>query len=77
MLPDLRTPCLVMVRREDVWLRVENSRYLAAHIRDARLVELPGVDHDPWVGDIEPVLAAIREFLRAIAAQPGLVARKT
>ena len=77
MLPDLRTPCLVMVRREDVWLRAENSRYLAAHIRDARLVELPGVDHDPWVGDIEPVLAAIREFLRAIAAQPGLVARKT
>jgi pimeloyl-ACP methyl ester carboxylesterase len=68
-----------MARTDDVWLRVDNSRYLAAHIPGARLVELPGVDHDPWVGDVEPVLAAVREFLPAVAApaQPGVVARNT
>jgi pimeloyl-ACP methyl ester carboxylesterase len=76
LLPGLRTPTLVMVRTDDVWLRAENSRYLAAHIPGARLVELPGVDHDPWVGDIEPVLVAVREFLSA-TAQVGLVARNT
>lgn len=76
LLPGLRAQCLVMVRTEDVWLRAENSRYLAAHIPGARLVELPGVDHDPWVGDIDPVLAALRDFLPA-AVQPGLVARNT
>lgn len=76
LLPGLCTPTLVMVRTEDVWLRAENSRYLAAHIPGARLVELPGVDHDPWVGDIEPVLVAVREFLSA-TAQAGLVARNT
>jgi pimeloyl-ACP methyl ester carboxylesterase/DNA-binding SARP family transcriptional activator len=78
LLPNVRAPCLVMVRTEDVWLNAENSRYLAARIPGARLVELTGVDHDPWVGDIEPVLAALREFLPAARlAQPGLVARKT
>jgi DNA-binding SARP family transcriptional activator/pimeloyl-ACP methyl ester carboxylesterase len=87
LLPGLRTPCLVMARTEDVWLRPENSRYLAARIPGARLVELPGVDHDPWVGDIEPVLAAVREFLpvtaqhqtlrSASSAQRGLLARNT
>ncbi len=83
-------PTLVMVRTEDVWLPAENSRYLATHIPGARLVELPGVDHDPWVGDIGPVLAAVREFLPVTAssaqrqmvrsessAQRGLVARNT
>ena len=78
LLPGCRTPCLVMARTEDVWLRPENSRYLAAHIPGARLVELPGVDHDPWVGDIEPVLAAIRRVpAQRSTAQPGLVARNT
>jgi pimeloyl-ACP methyl ester carboxylesterase/DNA-binding SARP family transcriptional activator len=85
VLPTLHTPCLVMARTEDVWLRPENSRYLAARIPGARLVELPGADHDPWVGDIEPVLVAVRQFLDVVArrqidrsarsAQRGLVAR--
>lgn len=44
----------------------ENSRYLAEHIPRARLLELPGVDHDPWVGDSEPLLQAVREFLHIL-----------
>ena len=60
LLPDVRVPTLVMMRTDDVWLDVENGRYLAAHIPGARLIELPGVDHDPWMGDIEPVLSAVR-----------------
>jgi len=56
----VRVPTLVMMRTDDVWLDVENGRYLAAHIPGARLIELPGVDHDPWMGDIEPVLSAVR-----------------
>jgi pimeloyl-ACP methyl ester carboxylesterase len=51
---------------------------LAGHIPGARLLELPGVDHDPWVGNSEQVLNAVEGVLaerRAEAGQAGLVAR--
>jgi pimeloyl-ACP methyl ester carboxylesterase/DNA-binding SARP family transcriptional activator len=70
LLPGLRVPCLVLVREHDVWLHPGNSRYLAAHIPGARLLELPGVDHDPWVGDTDAVLAAIGRFLRRAVQRP-------
>jgi pimeloyl-ACP methyl ester carboxylesterase len=78
LLPGIRTPCLVVVRTADVWLPADNSRYLAEHLAGARLQELPGVDHDPWVGDTEPLLSAVQAFLdqvRAAAGQAGLVAQ--
>jgi pimeloyl-ACP methyl ester carboxylesterase len=63
----IQAPCLVICTRDDVWLSPENSRYLAAHIAGARLLELPGVDHDPWVGDSEPILDAVQDFVAAVA----------
>ena len=66
-LPAVRAPTLVICRTDDVWLDPENSRYLAARIPGARLVELPGVDHDPWVGDTEPVLEALAEHVRGFS----------
>jgi DNA-binding SARP family transcriptional activator/pimeloyl-ACP methyl ester carboxylesterase len=68
LLAGIRAPTLVICRTEDAWLSPENSRYLAAHIPGARLLELPGVDHDPWVGDTEPVLEAIESFAGVPAA---------
>jgi hypothetical protein len=64
----------VVVRTEDVWLSADNSRYLAEHIPAAELLELPGVDHDPWVGDTEPVLQAVEMFLATI--QPTAAAMR-
>jgi pimeloyl-ACP methyl ester carboxylesterase len=75
LLPDVRVPTLVMMRPADAWLDVENGRYLGAR-PGARLVELPGVDHDPWAGDVQPVLAAVRGVLRA-AAQVATSAQNT
>lgn len=63
LLPTIDCPCLVITRTEDAWLSPENSRYLAEHIPGAQLLELPGRDHDPWVGDTEPVLAAVEAFI--------------
>jgi pimeloyl-ACP methyl ester carboxylesterase len=68
LLGRVQTPCLVVVRTEDVWLSADNSRYLAEQIPGAQLLELPGVDHAPWVGDTEPVLQDTEPVLQAVEA---------
>jgi pimeloyl-ACP methyl ester carboxylesterase len=70
-LAEIRAPCLVICRTEDGWLSPEHSRYLAGRIRGARLVELPGVDHDPWVGDSQEVLELVERFLGELAPARG------
>src|SRR6266571_2313303 len=44
VLPTIRVPTLVLQRRDDIFRDPGNARYIAAHIPDAKLVELPGVD---------------------------------
>ena len=61
--PAVRVPTLVLHRAGDVLIPVSHSRWIAEHIPDARLVELAGHDHLPFVGDAEGVLAQIEEFL--------------
>jgi pimeloyl-ACP methyl ester carboxylesterase len=68
----IQAPCLVICRTDDVWLSPDNSRYLAREIAGARLVELPGTDHDPWVGDSDTVLREIEAFIGALAPAPAV-----
>jgi DNA-binding SARP family transcriptional activator/pimeloyl-ACP methyl ester carboxylesterase len=63
----IHAPTLVICRTDDAWLSPGNSRYLADRIEGARLVELPGVDHDPWVGDTEQVLELVAGFVGELA----------
>jgi pimeloyl-ACP methyl ester carboxylesterase/DNA-binding CsgD family transcriptional regulator len=56
-------PTLVLHRSKEKWFDIGNGRYLADHIPGAKLIELPGVDHVPWVGDAEAVLIEIEKFL--------------
>jgi class 3 adenylate cyclase len=58
----VRVPTLVLHRKHDA-IPVELGRELAARIQGARLVELDGVDHLPWVGDVNSVTGEIEEFL--------------
>jgi pimeloyl-ACP methyl ester carboxylesterase/class 3 adenylate cyclase len=62
VLPTIGVPTLVLHRTGEA-IKVENGRYLAQHIRSAKYVELPGVDHSPWVGDSNAILGEIEEFL--------------
>ncbi|HET7119908.1 MAG TPA: adenylate/guanylate cyclase domain-containing protein [Solirubrobacterales bacterium] len=70
--PLIQAPTLVMHRRHDRAVNVRASRWLAARIEGSRFVEFEGGDHFPWVGDAEPPLAAIEEFLTGVppAASP-------
>ena len=70
VLPTIRVPTLVLHRRSDQTVRVEDGRYLASKIRAARFVELAGADHDEWVGDTESVLAEVEEFVTGVRPTP-------
>lgn len=63
LLPTIRIPTLVLHRTEDPIESIESGRYLADHIPDAKLVELPGRDTLPWVGASADVLDAIERFV--------------
>jgi pimeloyl-ACP methyl ester carboxylesterase/class 3 adenylate cyclase len=63
VLPAVRVPTLILHRTGDRVTRVEQARYLAEHVPGARLVELPGIDHIPWVGDADVLVDEIEEFL--------------
>jgi DNA-binding CsgD family transcriptional regulator len=66
-LSDVGVPTLVVHRRGDRAIPIEQGRALAAQIPDARFVALPGRDHFPWVGDVDGVLRAVLPFLGAAA----------
>jgi serine/threonine protein kinase len=63
VLPTVRVPTLVVHRTGDRCLVVEEGRYLAEHIPGARFVELPGIDHLPFVGAQDEILDTIEAFL--------------
>lgn len=70
VLPTIRVPTLILHRSGDRCLRVEEGRYVASRIPGARLVELPGEDHLPFVGDQDAIVHAIEAFLTGF--HPGL-----
>jgi class 3 adenylate cyclase len=63
LLGSVRVPTLVLHRTADQWADVHASRYMAERIPGARLEELPGDDHFPFLGDQDAVVALTQEFL--------------
>jgi class 3 adenylate cyclase len=63
VLPSINVPTLVLHRVDEQVAPVEAARYIAGKIPGARLIELPGNDHVPWVGDRQRLLHEIEEFL--------------
>jgi DNA-binding CsgD family transcriptional regulator len=70
LLAKVHIPTLVIHRTQEQWVDVGNSRYLAAHIPGAQLVEASGVDHRPWLGDADEILDAIETFITGTSARP-------
>jgi pimeloyl-ACP methyl ester carboxylesterase/DNA-binding winged helix-turn-helix (wHTH) protein len=66
VLPTIHVPSLIIHRRNERALTIENGRYLAEHIPGAEMVELPGDDHLPFVGDQEEILEPIERFFRRL-----------
>jgi class 3 adenylate cyclase len=62
ILPSIRVPTLVLHRAELVRMDVRGGRYLADHIPGAQLVELPGRNFAPPIGDQERLFAELERF---------------
>jgi class 3 adenylate cyclase len=63
VLPTISVPTLVLHRVASQYIRIGHGRYVAQHISGAKLVELSGADHLPFVGNTDEVLGEIEEFL--------------
>jgi pimeloyl-ACP methyl ester carboxylesterase len=74
IVPSVRVPTLILHSEGDMICHVENGRFLAREIPNARYVELEGADHTPWF-EPERALTEIREFLTGyrVAAEPDRI----
>jgi pimeloyl-ACP methyl ester carboxylesterase len=70
LLPSIHFPTLIIHRQSET-MSIENARYLAAKIPETRLLELPGQDHLPWLGDQDSVLDAMEEYVTGNRVQPS------
>ena len=59
VVPSVHVPTLVLHRQRDRLVNVRNGRWLAEHLPNARLVELPGDDHLMWYEDVDRTLGEI------------------
>jgi len=66
ILGSIKVPVLLLYRKEDIDILVEEGRYLAERIPNSKLVEFHGRDHLFWTGDTYPILAEIEEFVTGI-----------
>src|ERR1700742_582267 len=63
ILPTLQVPTLVLHSKADLQVPVELGRKLAALIQGVKYIEYPDSAHAYWVGDSEPMLRDIEEFI--------------
>jgi pimeloyl-ACP methyl ester carboxylesterase len=72
ILPYVHVPTLVIHRTQDPVVNVEGGRQLAKNIPNARLVEVPGIDHLPYLGDdADQLTDEVAEFLTGVKPAIG------
>jgi pimeloyl-ACP methyl ester carboxylesterase len=70
VVPAIQAPTLLLHRTDDWVVPIGHAHYLAQTIPNARLIELPGVDHITFVGDTDPLVDEIEEFLTGARSAP-------
>ena len=64
VLSAIRVPTLVIHRTDDIAVTIEDGRFLAQHIPQARLAEFTGADHLPYIGEnADDIADEIQEFV--------------
>jgi len=63
VLPAIRVPTLVMVRKDQPLITPVHARFLADHVAGAQYVEFDGRDLHFFTGDTEPMIEVLEDFL--------------
>jgi pimeloyl-ACP methyl ester carboxylesterase/AraC-like DNA-binding protein len=63
ILSSITVPCLIMQRTHDIDVKIEEGRFIAERIPNAKFVEFDGSDHMFWVGNTEEVINEIKAFI--------------
>src|SRR5919201_1445292 len=71
VLPSIQAPTLVLHRRDDIDVKVEEGRFVAAAIPGARYYELDGDAHTLWAGDTDAIVDEVEEFLTGVRPPAG------
>jgi AraC-like DNA-binding protein len=66
VLDSIKIPTLLLFRKDDIEILVQEGRYLAERILNSKLVEFRGKDHLFWTGETYLILAEIEEFVTGI-----------
>lgn len=70
ILPTISAPALVIHATSDL-VPLQFGRYIADHIPDARMFEVAGNDHVPWLADPDGIVTVIEEFLTGSHRAPS------
>ena len=68
VLPSIAAPTLVIQNREDSYVLAGHARFLVDNIPRARLVQMPGEHHLPFVSEqVDDLVDVIQEFVTRVA----------
>lgn len=70
ILPTISAPALVIHATSDL-VPLQFGRYIAEHIPNARMFEVNGNDHVPWLADPDRIATVIEEFLTGSHGAPS------
>jgi class 3 adenylate cyclase len=75
ILSAVKVPTLVLHRHGDRVADIAGGRHIAERIPDARLLDVPGDDHLLTVGDVDPLLQEIEQFISRTGESDRIVNR--
>ena len=63
ILSSIKVPTLIMQRTNDIDVKIQEGRFIAERIKDAKFIEFDGDDHLFWVGNTKEVLDQMKAFM--------------
>jgi class 3 adenylate cyclase len=63
VLPTIRVPTLVVNRKDNPIITVDQGRYVVERVAGAKFVTVPGADYGLAIGDVDVALDEVEEFL--------------